>query len=59
MTFSARSDRHFIRSTYRSNRFVLAEIRGALAAPAAYLRSRAADHAAALQASAAESRRHT
>ena len=26
MTFSARSDRHFIRSTYRSNRFVLAEI---------------------------------
>src|SRR6476619_5398195 len=26
MTFTARSDRHFIRSTYRSNRFVLAEI---------------------------------
>ena len=26
MTFTARSDRRFIRSTYRSNRFVLAEI---------------------------------
>ena len=42
MTFTARSDRHYIRPTYRSNRFVLAEIdappaRGERARPPVHL----------------------